>query len=109
MWDRGQRQTLIDHYTSLVDEMDAEGTLLNYLLQYEVLDEQETAEIRALAVRHKKNEKLLDFILRSTSEQFNKFLEALNESGQKHVCGQLNGIGWLKLLHKITFERFDVC
>ena len=67
--DGRQRQTLIDHYTFLVEEMEAEGTLLNYLLQYEVLDEQETAEIRALAVRQKKNEKLLDFAMRTTSAQ----------------------------------------
>ena len=85
MWDSGQRQTLIDHYTFLVEEMSAEGTLLNYLLQYEVLDEQETAEIRALAVRQKKNEKLLDFAMRTTSEQYDKFLEALKKSKQEHV------------------------
>ena len=71
--------------------MEAEGTLLNYLLQYEVLDEQETAEIRALTVRQKKNEKLLDFVMRTTSAQYDKFLEALKESKQEHVFNVLTG------------------
>ena len=81
----------MDHYTTLVDEMDAGATFLNYLLQYEVLDEQETDEIKALTVRHKKNEKLLDFVMRTTSAQYDKFLEALQESKQGHVSSILEG------------------
>ena len=109
-WDRGQRQTLIDHYTFLGEEMEAEGTLLNYLLQYEVLDEQETAEIRAIAVRQRKNEKLLDFVMRTTSEQYDKFLEALKESKQEHVCNELLGnFGNKETLPCASADQVDNC
>ena len=110
VWDRGQRQTLIDHYTFLVEEMEAEGTLLNYLLQYEVLDEQETAEIRTLAVRQKKNEKLLDFVMRTTSAQYDKFLEALKESKQEHVCNELLGnFGRTETFPSASADEVDNC
>ena len=84
------RQTLIDHYTFLMEEMEAEGTLLDCLKQCEVLDEQELDEIRALTVRHERNAKLLDFILRTTSTQYDKFLEALRESRQERVYNKLH-------------------
>ena len=70
--------------------MDTEGTLFNILLQYEILDEQELDEIRATAVRHERNTKLLDFILRTTSAQYAKFLEALKESRQERVYDKLH-------------------
>ena len=76
-------QMLIDNYAFFVDEMNVEGTLLYYLLQYKVLDEQEWNEIRALTTRHKRNTKLLDFILRTTSVQYGKFLASLRESEQQ--------------------------
>ena len=85
MWAPNHRQTLIDYYTFLMEEMEAKGTLLDYLLQCEVLDEQELDEIRVLPVRHERNAKLLDFILRTTSAQYDMFLEALRESKQNHV------------------------
>ena len=85
VWTPSHRQTLIDHYTFLMEEMEAEGTLLDWLKQYEVLDEQELDEIRALTVRHERNAKLLDFILRTTSAQYDLFREALKESKQEHV------------------------
>jgi len=71
--------------------MDVEGALLNLLYQYEVLDEQETAEIRALTVGHKKNGRHLDFMMRTTPEQYGKFLEAIKESSQDHVYSGLSG------------------
>ena len=85
VWAPSHRQALIDHYTFLMEEMEADGKLLDYLLQYEVLDEQELDEIRALTVKHERNAKLLDSILRTTSAQYDMFLEALKESKQEHV------------------------
>ena len=81
----GHKQTLIDHYTFLVGEMDSDSLLLNHLLQFNVLDEREVAEIRALTDRQSKNEKLIDILLRTTTAQYGKFLEALQESKQYHV------------------------
>ena len=73
--------------------METGGDLLDRLYQNEVLDEQEVAEIRAINLRHKKNEKLLEFILRTTSTQYNTFLKALKESKTEHVhaCLSLSG------------------
>ena len=95
---------MIDNYQFLVEKIETEGPLLSYLFQHEVLDEHETAEIRALAVRHKKNEKLLDFILRSAPAQYEQFLEALNESGQEHVGSVL--IGGNLTMFKIIYTKY---
>ena len=91
VWEPAHRQTLIDHQTFLVEEMDVEGTLLSILLQYEVIDEQELDEIRALTGRHERNTKLLEFILRASSAQYGQFLEALIESKQEHLYDTLHG------------------
>ena len=85
VWDRSHRKTLTDCYTLLVEEMEADGTLLNCLTQYEVLNKEEHEEIRAITVRHKKNEKLLDLIMTTTSAQYEEFLKALKESKQEHI------------------------
>ena len=86
------RLTLIDHYTFLVEEMEAEGALLNLLYQHEVLDEQEVAEMNALSVRQRKNVKLLDFLMRTSSAQYDRLLEALKKSSQEHVQSELCNI-----------------
>ena len=75
VWASHHRQALIDHYTFLMEEMEAKGTLLDCLKQCEVLDEQELDEIRALTVRHERNAKLLDFILRTTWRSTTCFLK----------------------------------
>ena len=77
----------------LVEEMETEGALLNLLYQHEVLDEQEVAEIRAINLSHKKNEKLLEFVLRTTSTQYETFVRALKESNPKHVHACLSLAG----------------
>ena len=78
----GHKQALIDHYTFLLSEMEPDALLLSHLQQFNVLDEQEVAEIRTLTVRQSKNEKLINFLLRTTTQQYVKFLEALQESKQ---------------------------
>jgi hypothetical protein len=100
----------MDHYTFLVEDTETEDTLLSYLLQYEVLDEQETAKIRALAVSQKRNVKLLDFVMRTTSAQYDKFLEALVESKQEHVCNELLGFtGNTETLPSASADEVDNC
>ena len=64
-------------------------TLLDCLRQHEVLDEFEVALVRAAKVEHKRNEILLDFISRTSSEQYEKFLDCLLESKQEHIYNQL--------------------
>ena len=91
MWEPAHRQTLMDHYTFLVEEMVTEGTLLSVLLQHEVLDAQELDEIRALTMRLERNAKLLELILRTSSAQYGQFLEALIESKQEHLYDTLHG------------------
>ena len=83
-------QTLQVHYTFLVKEMEAEAPLLHCLLQYMVLDEEELDEITALTVRHERNAKLLDFILRITCAQYERFLVALKKFKQEQIYNTLS-------------------
>ena len=59
------------------------------LLQEYVLDSLEVKEIRSQTTDHDKIALLLQFILRTTKEQFEKVLEVLNKTNHKHVCHQL--------------------
>jgi Caspase recruitment domain len=64
--------------------------LLEELISFQVLDDDEIAEIRAEKFVHTQNRKLLQ-LLDNKSEDHNKlFLEALNKTGQQHVTN------WIK-------------
>ena len=57
----------------------SDETLLNNLFQENVLDSLEVVEIRSKTTDHDMIALLLQFILRITKEQFEKFLEVLNK------------------------------
>jgi len=84
---------LIDNFTYLKDNITfTDSTLFDILLQAAVLDQQEVAEVRSKVADPEKTDQLLQYILRSSYEQYQQFLEALNESNHQHVYDSLRGM-----------------
>jgi len=83
--------TLIDNWTYLKDNMTlTESVLLDTLLEDDVLDQREVADIRSKATDHERTDQLLTYILRTSHQQYQQFLEALKSSHQ-HVYIRLQG------------------
>jgi len=67
--------TLIAKYSGLVGE----------LYQAEVLSREEMESVNTEVTSIIQNEKLLSVLSRKTKDQFDKFLDALDKTGQQHV------------------------
>ena len=70
----------------LVDTLDAKHCgLVCELYQADVLSEEEKESINSEVISFRQNEKLLSMLSRKTKDQFDKFLDALDNTGQQHV------------------------
>ena len=61
------------------------------LHQDEVLSKEETQCINSEVLSLRQNEKLLSILGGKTKDQFDKFLEALDKTGQQHVRNRISG------------------
>jgi len=78
--------TIREHYVFLVDNLDAKHSgLSGQLYQAEVLSKEEQESINCEVMSFIQNEKLLSMLSRKTNDQFYKFLDALDNTGQQHV------------------------
>ena len=81
-----------EHYVFLVDHLDAKHSgLVGELYQAEVLSKEERDIINAEVISFTQNEKLLSMLSRKTKDQFDKFLDALENTGQQHVRNHVTG------------------
>ena len=75
-----------EHYVFLVDNLDAKHSgLVGELYQAEVLSAEERDVITFEVISFTQNEKLLSMLSRKTNDQFMKFLDILDKTGQRHV------------------------
>ena len=80
------------HYVFLVDTLDAKYSgIVGELYQAEVLSREERESINSEVISFTQNEKLLSMLSRKTEDQFVKFLEALDKTGQQHVRNHITG------------------
>jgi len=85
-------QTIRQHYVFLVDTLDAKHSgFAAELYRDEVLRREEMESINSETVSFSQNEKLLSFLSRKTSDDFDKFLDALDKTGQQHVRNHITG------------------
>ena len=76
----------------LVDTLDAKHCgLVCKLYQADVLSEEEKESINSEVISFRQNEKLLSMLSRKTKDQFDKFLDALDNTGQQHVRNHITG------------------
>ena len=81
------------HYVFLLEELDVKFSLLvGHLYSKEVINAVESEDIRAEMTSFRANEKLLSALSRKSPQQFQLFLDALDNCGQRHVrnviCGR---------------------
>ena len=81
-----------EYYVFLVDTVDAKHSgLVGELYQAEVLNAEERDTINSEVLSFTQNEKLLSMLSRKTNDQFDKFLDALDNTGQQHVRNHVTG------------------
>jgi len=81
-----------EHYVFLVEHLDAKHSgLVAELYQADVLSKEELDIINADVISFIQNEKLLSMLSRKTKDQFDKFLDALDKTGQQHVRNHVTG------------------
>ena len=76
----------------MVDTLDAKHSrLVCDLFAAGVLSREEMESINSEVVSLRQNEKLLSMLSRKTKDQFDKFLDALDNTGQHHVRSHITG------------------
>jgi len=85
-------QTIQQHYVFLVDTLEVKHSgLVAELFQAGVLGRKECEIIGSEVTSFTQNEKLLSMLSRKTNDQFDKFLNALDKTGQQHVRNRITG------------------
>ena len=75
-----------------MDTLDAKHSgLVGELYQAKVLSKEERDVVNTELISYMQNEKLLSMLSRKTNDQFDKFLDALDNTGQQHVRNHITG------------------
>jgi len=81
-----------EHYVFLVDKLDAKHSgLVSELFAAEVLSKEEMESVNSEVMSFTQNEKLLSMLSRKSNDQFDKFLDALDNTLQRNVRNHITG------------------
>jgi len=81
-----------EHYVFLLEELDVKfSELVDHLYSKVVITAVEYDDIRAEKTSFRANEKLLSALSRKSPQQFQLFLDALDNCGQRHVRNVITG------------------
>jgi len=76
----------------LVDHLDAKHSgLVGELYSAGVLSQEERDNVSSELTSFAQNEKMLSMLSRKTKDQFDKFLDALDQTAQQHVRNRITG------------------
>ena len=76
----------------LVDKLDAKHSgLVSELFAAEVLSKEEMESVNSEVMSFTQNEKLLSMLSRKSNDQFDKFLDALDNTLQRNVRNHITG------------------
>jgi len=85
-------KTIRQHYMFLVDHLDVKHSgLVGELYQAGVLNREERDGINSEVTSFTQDERLLSILGHKTKNQFDKFLDALDRTGQRHVHNHITG------------------
>jgi len=86
------RRTITDHYDYLTANLDVKySSLLDRLYADAVINDREMETIRGNPIPHVQIEELLSLLKRKTKDKFDKFLDALNSTGQHYIRDHITG------------------
>jgi len=75
-----------------METLDAKHSgLVAELYQSDVLSKEEMESVNSEVISFIQNEKLLSMLSRKNNDQFDKFLDALDNTGQQHVRNHITG------------------
>ena len=81
-----------EHYVFLLETLDVKFSgLVGHLYSKDVLSAVERDDIMAEMTSFRANEKLLSALSRKSPQQFQLFLDALDNCAQRHVCNAIAG------------------
>jgi len=81
-----------EHYMFLLEELDVKFSgLVDHLYSKGVISAVESDDITAEMTSFRANEKLLSVLSRKSPQQFQLFLDALDNCGQRHVRNVISG------------------
>jgi len=84
--DQSHTSVIREHYVFLLEELGVKFSgLVDHLYSKEVLSAVEMEDIMAEMTSFRANEKLLSALSRKSPQQFQLFLDALDNCGQRHV------------------------
>ena len=66
--------------------------LISKLFSKEVVEQREKEELESVESSTRRNEKLLSLLSRKSTDQFQEFLSALDQTGQQHIANRIRGI-----------------
>jgi len=104
-------QIIRDYYVFLVDTLDAKHSgLVCELFGAGVLSREEMESVNSEVVSLRQNEKLLSVLSRKTKDQFDKFKDVLDNTGQQHVRNHITSQGMFTVLvAMIRFRPIALC
>ena len=77
-----------NNYKFLVENVDTMSGLLDIMFQSESLTKREIERIESKNCSYKKNQELLSLLMRKSQNSFDRFIEALETTEQKHIAGK---------------------
>ena len=89
-------QLIQRNYMFLVDNVELMSGLLDKMFQCESFTNREIEEIKSKDGSHKKNQELLSLLLRKSPASFQRFIEALATTNQKHIAEKFNFVDDMK-------------
>jgi len=96
-----------EHYVFLLETLDVKFSGLDsHLYSKEVLSAVELEDITAEMTSFRANEKLLSALSRKSPQQFQLFLDALDNCGQRHVRNVISDQPGLKHVGSFIKKRF---
>ena len=92
-----------EHYVFLLETLDVKFSgLVGHLYRAKVISVDEADNITAEQTSFRANEKLLSVLSRKSPQQFQLFLDALDNCGQQHVRNVMTGQQGLSVLNTNT-------
>jgi len=82
----GVPRILQKHYTVLTEHMDPDHGLLPHLASAGVVTARQVEDINAEPTSSKKNERIITCLRRKGHQEYDRFLQSLDKTGQTHVA-----------------------
>ena len=82
-------QRIRNNYMYLMETLSAGGGFVDQLFEAGILDYYDISKVQSESMDYRRFEVLLDIMMRKPREQFDRFLQILQDTGQEHIASRL--------------------